>query len=224
MGSEKERERREGMFYHFLASAPYLSGVITLVQPQLTLILGGARSGKSAYAEKLAAEWGQRVLYIATAQVGDEEMAHRIAAHRLARPVAWQTLEAPSHVGAALAEIKDTPEVLLLDCLTLLTSNILLALEDKPQADIEGAVQAELEAILAAQVRLNAPLIVVSNEVGLGLVPPYPLGRVYRDLLGRANQHLAARANRVIFMVAGLPMIIKDERLPSAERPARMKS
>ncbi|MBE7552534.1 MAG: bifunctional adenosylcobinamide kinase/adenosylcobinamide-phosphate guanylyltransferase [Anaerolineales bacterium] len=195
-----------------------------MVQPPLTLILGGGRSGKSAYAEKLAAEWGQHVLYIATAEVGDEEMAQRIAAHRMARPAAWQTLEVPSHVGATLAEIKEAPEVLLLDCLTLLTSNILLALEDKSQSDIEAAVQAELEAILSAQARLNAPLIVVSNEVGLGLVPPYLLGRVFRDLLGRANQYLAARANRVIFMVAGLPMIIKDEGLPSAERPARMKN
>jgi adenosylcobinamide kinase/adenosylcobinamide-phosphate guanylyltransferase len=93
----------------------------------------------------------------------------------------------------------------------LLVSNILLALEAEPQPVVEAAVQAELEAILAAQSRLGLPLIVVSNEVGLGLVPPYPLGRVYRDVLGRANQYLAGRANRVIFMVAGLPMIIKDE-------------
>jgi adenosylcobinamide kinase/adenosylcobinamide-phosphate guanylyltransferase len=177
----------------------------------LTLILGGARSGKSDYAEKLAAQMGQRVLYIATAEIGDDEMVQRIAAHRLARPAAWQTLEAPRQVGSALAELETSPEALLLDCLTLLVSNILLALENQPQPAIEAAVQAELEAILAAQVRLNVPLIVVSNEVGLGLVPPYPLGRVYRDVLGRANQYLAARAQRVIFMVAGLPMVVKDE-------------
>ncbi|MBE7469621.1 MAG: bifunctional adenosylcobinamide kinase/adenosylcobinamide-phosphate guanylyltransferase [Anaerolineae bacterium] len=177
----------------------------------LTLILGGARSGKSDYAEKLAAQMGRRVLYIATAEIGDDEMAQRIVAHRLARPADWQTLEAPRRVGAALAEIEIPPEALLLDCLTLLVSNILLALENEPQPTIETAVQAELDAILTAQVRLDAPLIVVSNEVGLGLVPPYPLGRVYRDVLGRANQYLAARAQRVIFMVAGLPMVIKDE-------------
>ena len=177
----------------------------------LTLILGGARSGKSDYAEKLAAQMGQRVLYIATAEIGDDEMAQRIASHRLTRPAAWQTLEASRHVGAALAEIETGPETLLLDCLTLLVSNILLAMETKPQPTIEAAVQAELEAILLAQARLGAPLIVVSNEVGLGLVPPYPLGRAYRDLLGRANQYLAARAQRVIFMVAGLPMMVKDE-------------
>ncbi len=176
---------------------------------QLTLILGGARSGKSDYAEQLAGEAGERVLYIATAEIGDEEMAQRIAAHRLARPATWQTLEAPRYIGATLAEIEATPEVLLLDCLTLLVSNILLALESEPQPVIETAVQAELEALLSAQARLSVPLIIVSNEVGLGLVPPYPLGRVYRDALGRANQYLAAQANRVIFMVAGIPMTIK---------------
>ena len=176
---------------------------------QLTLILGGARSGKSDYAERLATELGQHIVYVATAEVGDAEMAERIAAHRLARPTTWQTLEAPRHVGAALAEITETWDGLLLDCLTLLVSNILLALETEPPTSMEAAVRAELEAILAAQARLDVPLIVVSNEVGLGLVPPYPLGRVYRDVLGRANQYLAARANRVIFMVAGLPMTIK---------------
>ncbi len=177
----------------------------------LTLILGGARSGKSDYAEKLAAQMGRHVLYIATAEIGDDEMAQRVAAHRQARPADWQTLESPRHVGAVLAEIESAPEALLLDCLTLLTSNILLAMENEPQPAIEAAVQAELDAILTAQARLDAPLIVVSNEVGLGLVPPYPLGRIYRDVLGRANQYLAARAQRVIFMVAGLPMIVKDE-------------
>jgi adenosylcobinamide kinase/adenosylcobinamide-phosphate guanylyltransferase len=179
--------------------------------PQLILILGGARSGKSSYAEKLAAEMGQQVLYIATAEAGDEDMARRIALHRQARPPAWSTLEAARQVSDALATIPYRPEVLLLDCLTLLVTNILLALETQPPADIEAAVQAELEAILAQQARLGAPLIIVSNEVGLGLVPPYPLGRVYRDILGRANQFLAARANRVLLMVAGISMIIKDE-------------
>lgn len=178
---------------------------------KLTLILGGARSGKSTYAEKLATEWGPRVLYIATAEAGDEEMAHRIAAHRLARPATWRTLEAPRQVGAALATVKNNPDVLLLDCLTLLVSNITLSKEGEPQAVIEAAVQTELEAILAAQARLRAPFIIVSNEVGLGLVPPYPLGRVYRDVLGRANQYLAAQANQVIFMVAGLTLTLKDD-------------
>jgi adenosylcobinamide kinase/adenosylcobinamide-phosphate guanylyltransferase len=177
---------------------------------QLILILGGARSGKSTYAEKLAAEIGQYVLYIATAEVRDEEMAERIAAHRLARPATWQTLEAPHHVGDVLLTIDHRPDVVLLDCLTLLVSNIVLAMDSESQASIEIAVQAEIEAIVAAQAQLGAPLIVVSNEVGLGLVPEYPLGRLYRDVLGRANQLLAALADRVLFMVAGLPMTVKD--------------
>lgn len=178
---------------------------------QLTLILGGARSGKSSYAEKLAAEMGQRVLYIATADPGDDEMVARIEAHRLARPATWHTLEAPRNVGNTLAAIDDCPDALLLDCLTLLVSNIVLAMESEPQDIVEAAVQAEIEAIVAARAQFEAPLIVVSNEVGLGLVPPYPLGRVYRDVLGRANQHLAAVADRVLFMVAGLPIVVKEE-------------
>lgn len=178
---------------------------------QLILILGGVRSGKSSHAEKLAAQLGRRVLYIATAEAKDEEMAQRIMVHRLARPGHWQTLEAPREVGAALATLEADPEVLLLDCLTLLVSNIVLALETEPQAIIEAAVQAEVEAIVAASVRIGIPLIVVSNEVGLGLVPPYPLGRLYRDVLGWANQYLANLADHVFFMVAGLPLVIKGK-------------
>lgn len=176
----------------------------------LILILGGARSGKSDYAEQLASQLGRRVLYIATAEARDDEMVERITAHRQARPADWQTLEAPRDVGVALASLDTNAEVLLLDCLTLLVSNILLALEGEPQAVVESEVQAEIEAILDIWADRQAPLIVVSNEVGLGVVPPSPMGRLYRDVLGRANQRLAARADRVIFMVAGLPMTVKD--------------
>jgi len=174
-----------------------------------TLILGGARSGKSDYAEKLAAQSAGSVLYIATAEAGDEEMAARIAAHRRARPADWPTLEAPRDLAAALATITEPPQVMLLDCLTLLVSNILLARENEAQQDIEQAVYAEIEALLAARRQFGAALLVVSNEVGLGLVPSYSLGRLYRDVLGRANQYLAAQADRVLFMVAGLPLAVK---------------
>lgn len=179
----------------------------------LILILGGARSGKSYYAEKLAAELGPQIVYVATAEAGDEEMKARIEAHRLSRPAGWRTLETPFRVAAALASLTERPDALLLDCLSLLVSNILLSLETAPVATIEAAVQSEIETLLAARQALAAPLIIVSNEVGLGVVPPYPLGRVYRDLLGRANQQLAAQANRVIFMVAGLPLTVKEDRL-----------
>ena len=178
----------------------------------LILILGGARSGKSSYAETLAAEMGRHVLYVATAEAKDDDMTARIAAHRLSRPDHWQTLEAPIQVGAALSQVDTRPDVILLDCMTLLVSNILLAHEAEPEAVIESAVQTEIKALMSAQTQLNAPLLIVSNEVGLGLVPPYSLGRVYRDILGRANQRLAAEAKKVIFMVAGLPMTLKEER------------
>lgn len=179
--------------------------------PDLTLILGGARSGKSSYAETLAATMGERILYVATAEAKDDDMAARIAAHRLARPAGWQTLESPSRIAEAINRLDAHPDAVLLDCLTLLVSNILLAQESEPEAVIEAAVHSEIEALIAAQAQLGVPMIVVSNEVGLGLVPPYRLGRVYRDILGRANQRLAASASKVIFMVAGLPMTIKAE-------------
>lgn len=178
---------------------------------ELVLILGGARSGKSTYAEKLALELGgPDVLYIATAQAFDEEMRARIAAHRAARPQGWRTLEAPSLLAASLAEAAGPARVVLLDCLTLLASNAVLTLGEEPSAQAaEAAVDAEISALLAACRESNATWIVVSNEVGLGLVPPYPLGRAYRDALGRANQRLAEAVDRVLFMVAGLPLTVK---------------
>lgn len=183
--------------------------------PMITLILGGARSGKSTHAEKLAAACGEHVLYIATAEAGDAEMAQRIAAHRADRPDTWHTVEAPTGVAPAvervLAKLPSPPDALLLDCVTLLASNILLATESAPPAETESALLAELDALLALRREKlpHTPLILVSNEVGLGVVPAYPLGRRYQDLLGRANQHLARAADRVLFMVAGLPMVVK---------------
>ncbi len=175
------------------------------------LILGGARSGKSNHAQRLAEEMGRPVLYVATATAGDEEMAERIARHRAARPAHWRTVEAPVGVGRALAGVLGDGEVVLLDCLTLLVANLLMELGESADADVlEGRVTAELEELLAVCAAHKATLIVVSNEVGMGLVPPYPMGRVYRDVLGRANQWLAARAEQVIFMVAGLPMVVKS--------------
>lgn len=185
------------------------------LKPEITLILGGARSGKSSHAEQLAADCGERVLYIATAEAGDTEMAQRIAIHRAERPPMWHTAEAPTGVAAAvkraLPEMASPPDALLLDCVTLLASNVLLANESATPAETESALLAELDALLALRrERLpHTPLILVSNEVGLGIVPAYPLGRRYQDLLGRANQHLARLADRVLFMVAGLPMVVK---------------
>jgi adenosylcobinamide kinase/adenosylcobinamide-phosphate guanylyltransferase len=185
--------------------------------PELILILGGARAGKSAYAERLVTEYGRRVLYVATAEVKDDEMRARIQAHRARRPPTWTALEAPTAVGAALLSLRPAADVILLDCLTLLVTNVVLAHggEEMESPAVEeaadAAVSAEIEALLNAQAQLGLPLVVVSNEVGMGLVPPYPLGRLFRDVLGRANQRLAAAADRVYLLVAGLPMALKGE-------------
>ncbi len=177
---------------------------------RLTLILGGARSGKSAYAQKLAAARGESVLYVATAEIGDEEMATRIAAHRAERLPHWQTLEARRRLGSAINAAAGRAEIVLIDCLTLLASSVIVPLpEPVTAAAAESALNAELGDLLAAYTASAAEWIVISNEVGLGLVPPYPLGRVYRDALGRANQRLAAEADEVLFMIAGLPMKLK---------------
>jgi adenosylcobinamide kinase/adenosylcobinamide-phosphate guanylyltransferase len=174
----------------------------------MTLILGGARSGKSALAEKIARDSDTSVLFVATATAGDEEMALRIRRHRASRPAGWQTLEAPLDVGRSLKTAG--AGVVIVDCITLLINNILLSLpENTPEDTVMEKVRAEMDDLLAAQVRLGGRWLVVSNEVGLGLVPPYPLGRLYRDALGRANQILAAAAEHVIFMVAGLPLTMK---------------
>lgn len=177
---------------------------------KLTLILGGARSGKSTHAERLALRSGGRVTYIATAQALDAEMAARITAHQAKRPGAWQTLEIPSGVGQALAANPPAADLIVLDCLTLLVSN--LALRAAPDVDnpdepaVAALVQAEIEQLIAAIQAGPAEWVIVSNEVGLGLVPPYPLGRIYRDWLGWANQQLARIADPVIFMIAGRAM------------------
>lgn len=184
-------------------------------KPKLTFILGGARSGKSAYAQELAQKCGNTVLYVATATAGDDEMKERIQAHRAERPTDWRTLEAPLNVAEAIQqELTQQPaNIVLLDCMTLLATNVILELpENASQKEADDALKSEVDALLACIKRSNAQWIIVSNEVGLGLVPPYPLGRIYRDALGRANQQLAKHADRVIMMVAGIPATITSNR------------
>jgi adenosylcobinamide kinase/adenosylcobinamide-phosphate guanylyltransferase len=181
---------------------------------KLILLLGGARSGKSALAERLAASLAPagNVLYVATAHAGDDEMRARIAEHRRRRPAAWRTLEAPLALAEGIREHAAGADVVLVDCLTVWTSNLLLAaagdaerLRPEQEADILRRV-AELVATCRA---LPATCLLIANEVGLGVVPAYPLGRAYRDLLGRANQRLAAAADHVYLLVAGLPIDVK---------------
>jgi adenosylcobinamide kinase / adenosylcobinamide-phosphate guanylyltransferase len=167
--------------------------------PSLTLLLGGARSGKSAHAETLVEAFPSPWTYIATGQAFDDEMVERIALHRERRGDGWLTVEAPLDLVEALRDVPDGRPVLV-DCLTLWLSNHLLA-----GNDLE-AVSAELEAALASP---RGPSFVVSNEVGLGIVPDNKLARQFRDAAGRLNQRIAARADTVLFMVAGLPLKVK---------------
>ena len=177
----------------------------------LILVLGGARSGKSAYAQQLAHTQGaERVLFVATAEARDDDMAQRIAKHRQSRPASWHTLEAPQHIGAAIQRSRGHIPVVLIDCLTLLVSNVLLSLNLPLTLETaQRAVTKEVDALLQVCQASAATFIVVSNEVGLGLVPDTALGRLYRDLLGQANQTLAANAQAVYFMVAGLAVDVK---------------
>jgi adenosylcobinamide kinase/adenosylcobinamide-phosphate guanylyltransferase len=168
---------------------------------RLTLVLGGARSGKSCYAERLITAAPPPWIYVATAEPGDAEMAERIARHRARRGTGWTTLETPRDVVGALAAHATTP--MLVDCLTLWLSNALLARAD---------VDAEIERLEAALTQVAAPLVLVANEVGFGIVPDNPLGRRFRDAQGLLNQRIAARADRVVLVVAGLPLTIKGEK------------
>jgi len=191
------------------------------------LILGGARSGKSSFAQSLAKRLGEGVLFVATGEPLDEEMASRIEEHKRMRPKDWRTLEIATKVGQKLQDqIKDA-DVVLLDCITLLVSNILtkehgkalsspLTGEDEGEGEsaeaipeAEKHVMAEMEYLIDCIDKHDGNFIMVSNEVGLGLVPDNKLGRVYRDLLGKANQLLAQHASEVYFMVSGIPVKIK---------------
>lgn len=178
------------------------------VDSGITLILGGVRSGKSRFAQQLATELGERVLFIATGVPMDEEMRRRIELHQKARPKTWRTLETPTGVAKAIGEhIKDA-DVVVLDCLTFLVSNLMDNVHETEELEaLEKEITGELSELL--EQKKSASLIIVSNEVGMGVVPAYPLGRAYRDLLGRANQFIAQRADRVYLMIAGIPLELK---------------
>jgi adenosylcobinamide kinase / adenosylcobinamide-phosphate guanylyltransferase len=165
---------------------------------KITLVLGGARSGKSRYAESLLESLLPPWNYVATAAAGDAEMAARIKAHRARRGAVWRTIEAPLDVAGALELSGRVPA--LVDCLTLWLSNLVL---------VEAQIDTEVERLEEALATAAAPVILVANEVGFGIVPDNALGRRFRDLQGLLNQRIAARADRVVLMVAGLPLMVK---------------
>ncbi len=167
-----------------------------------SLILGGARSGKSALAERWATASGRQVTYIATARSGDEEMAARIAHHRARRPSTWACVEAPASLAATLLRHAGEDRCLLVDCLTLWLSNLLI--------DGEGAMfEREYDALLATLPGLPGDILLVSNEVGCGIVPMGALSRRFVDEAGRLHQALARACDRVVFVAAGLPLALK---------------
>ena len=188
---------------------------------RLILVTGGVRAGKSDFAQKLAqglslpAEPGSTpVLFVATAEAGDAEMEERIRQHRSSRPAGWSTLEEPIRLPEAISEALGAPDirdarVVLVDCLNLWVSNMLLAGRDRERAAIEEGVLDSARRLLECYQRGKASFVLISNEVGMGLVPPNPLGRHFRDLLGKVNQLVAAEADEVYLLVAGVPLDLK---------------
>jgi len=184
---------------------------------QLIMVTGGARSGKSRLAEELAATSGRDVVYLATATINDIEMAARVARHQQRRPATWRTVEVPLAVAEAVAREGQQADTLLLDSLGVWLSNLLNLDADgfdnweKSEVIIE-TIMVKIRELVKAAREVKARVIIVTEEVGLGLVPFSPLGRVFRDLLGLANEEVARQSNKVYLVVAGLPLVLKNDR------------
>jgi adenosylcobinamide kinase/adenosylcobinamide-phosphate guanylyltransferase len=183
---------------------------------KVILLLGGARSGKSHFAQEYARRSGEKVLYVATATAGDEDMRRRIEKHKQERPANWRTIEVVTNIGIQIeANVGDTT-LIIIDCITLLVNNIFCRYEEKQfdmidDAILEKEVVAEIQELQKCLKKVNASFLIVSNEVGLGLVPDNRMGRLYRDILGRANQMLAQTADEVFLLVAGIPLRVKPK-------------
>ena len=168
--------------------------------PPVTLVLGGARSGKSSYAERIAVAHPRGCVYLATAEIGDAEMAERVRRHQARREAHWRTVEAPLELAPAIMAETEQGAAVLVDCLTLWLSNLMAAGRDPAQ---------ETEALIRALGQSGGPVVFVANEVGLGIVPDNALARAFRDHAGRMNQRIAEVANNVFFVAAGLPLRLK---------------
>jgi adenosylcobinamide kinase/adenosylcobinamide-phosphate guanylyltransferase len=171
----------------------------------VTLVLGGVRSGKSHYAQQLGERAG-RVVFVATAEARDEEMQRKVERHRKTRPTHWQTVEEPLGLAEAITRHGPACDLMIIDCLTFFAANLLQA-----KGDDADASDAEIEALCAALEAAPCPIVLVSNEVGSGVVPAYPSGRRFRDLLGEMNQSVARVAANVLLLVAGLPLVLKGQ-------------
>ena len=171
------------------------------------LVLGGARSGKSHFAQELADKLGKKVLFVATGEALDGEMKARIKQHQESRPQSWQTLEAPTNLAQQIERHLGDSSIIVIDCITLLVSNLL---GDEPDyVGAESNITVAINALITCMDKLDASFIIVSNEVGLGIVPENKSARIYRDLLGKANQFLAQNIDEVYLMVASIELRIK---------------
>ncbi|HIJ95445.1 MAG TPA: bifunctional adenosylcobinamide kinase/adenosylcobinamide-phosphate guanylyltransferase [Desulfuromonadales bacterium] len=175
---------------------------------QIIFVTGGARSGKSSFAENRAAEFGENLGYLATARALDGEMEERVKQHQQRRGAEWHTTEEPIRLAAALAGCDGRHQVILVDCVTLWLSNLMFFYEDSAKP-CEAPIDADLQALESTLQRMVTPVILVSNEVGMGIVPENKLARQFRDIAGRTNQFLAALADEVHVVISGIPLQLK---------------
>ena len=177
------------------------------------LVTGGARSGKSQFVLAQATKINKSTLFVATAEAGDEEMRTRIEAHKKNRPTNWRTLEARINLSDGIAKNIGDAQVVIIDCITLLTNNIFMDNISHPgkfdASKVEKYINTEINGLLAFAKQSKARFFIVTNEIGMGIVPEHPMSRLYRDLLGKANQHLAQKADEVYLLIAGIPIKVK---------------